>query len=78
LVKVQKRNYPIKDISDELKIQYENLVNLSIGDMPNQSSDTVTFAIAQFKPKLKSNEQVKIEKWLKLRVKADSLVLVVK
>lgn len=70
--------YPISDINSELKIQYSQLSNLALGDILNQSGDTITYAVASFDKKLYNKDLQKIEDWLKLRTKADSLILVVK
>ncbi|MDA0195796.1 MAG: TIGR00341 family protein [Bacteroidetes bacterium] len=78
LLRIRIKQYPISDISRELKIQYEDLNDFSIGDMMNQNSDTFTYAVLSFKKRLSSKDFVKIEEWLKVRTKADSLIVVVK
>jgi len=78
LLTLQSKIYPIDEISQELKIQYENLQNLSLGNMMNQKSDTITYAVISFKNKVNRKDIEKIEQWLKLRTKADTLVVVIK
>jgi len=75
---LQSAIYPIQDINNEMKIQYEQLTNLSLGDMMNQNGDTLTYAVASFSKKPYSKDLKKMEEWLKLRTKADSLILVLK
>ena len=76
LIQMQSQVYPIQDITAELQIQYSQLADLTIGDMINQSHDTVTYAVAMFKKKPTRTDLTKIESWLKLRTKSDSLILV--
>lgn len=70
--------YPITDISKELKIQYDYMTNLAMGNLLNQNGDTVTYAVASFEKKLGTKDLDKIENWLKVRTKSDSVILVVK
>ncbi len=70
--------YPIDEIQAELKVQYENLQTLSIGDLITHTQDTVCHAFATFSRVPRNSDQRKIEEWLKLRSKADSLVVVIR
>ncbi|MFY0687179.1 MAG: TIGR00341 family protein [Cyclobacteriaceae bacterium] len=76
--RMQMRRYPIKDIEAELSIQYPNLKSLAIGDIINHDNDTICHAIANFSRSPQSRDQKKIEGWLKLRTKADSLVVIIR
>lgn len=78
LRKMQARQYPINDLTAELRIQYDDLASLSMGDMLNQNSDTLTYAVINFRRKKSSKEVGKIENWLKVRTKADTLVVVIR
>ena len=76
LLKQQGRTYPVKEIQTELKIQYPTLKSLAMGDMITHSADTVCHAVAYFKPRPYKQDLQKIEQWLKVRSKSDSLVVV--
>lgn len=77
LRRYQGRKYPISDIAKELAVQYKDLNHLSLGDLVDQNSDTLCYAVLDFKGRLSKNDQRKIEEWLRIRVKADSLIVVV-
>lgn len=82
LYKIKRVKYPIDDISDELSIQYENLQQFMLGDMVFKNhetlkDDTVCYALLRFSKKLSNKEERKLERWLKVRAKADSLQVVV-
>lgn len=74
--KLQSQQYPIQDISKELAIQYPKLISLAIGDMVNQSQDTICYAVADFPYTVRRTDRKKINEWLRLRTKADSLIVV--
>lgn len=76
--KMQAHQYPITDLTQELRIQYEDLTTLSMGDMLNQNSDTLTYAVINFKRRKSNKEVEKIENWLKIRTKVDTLVVVIR
>lgn len=71
------KKYPVADIRAELAIQYPTLENLSMGDMVNSNQDTLCYAVLDFKRKPYLKDQQKIREWLTLRVKADSLIVVI-
>jgi len=75
LLRYQYRQYPLQDMEKELKIQYPQLQSLFIGDMLNAENDTVCHAILKFSPALRKTDKKKVEEWLKVRAKADSLIV---
>ena len=82
LFKLKQTKYPIDDITNELAVQYENLDRFILGDMiaknpKTEDSDTVCYALVSFTKKFSKKEQAKLEMWLKVRTKADSLQVVV-
>lgn len=76
LIKYQLRQYPLREIQEELRIQYPGLESLYLGDMVNGESDTVCHAVAKFSKALRRTDQSKIADWLKVRSKADSLIVI--
>ncbi len=76
IIKYQRKQYPLEDIEGELRIQYPQLQSLFIGDMINAESDTVCHSIVRFSPALQRRDKKKVEEWLKLRTKADSLIVI--
>lgn len=82
LIRMQLANYPVETISEELKIHYENITDFAMSnaickDISGDKVDTVCIAMAGFSKRPGKKELSKIEEWLKLRVNADSLKLVV-
>lgn len=78
LVKYQLKRYPVNDIKAELAVQYPAISNLSIGDMINDEQDTLCYAILDFKRLPYRKDQQKIRDWLDIRLKSDSLIVVIK
>ncbi len=81
LVKYQLAAYPVEEISEELKIHYEGLTDFAMSsalckDLANAKIDTVCIAMAGFDKRPKKGDLEKIQEWLKLRVKADSVRVV--
>jgi len=76
LLKYQYKQYPLQDIEKELRIQYPQLKSLFMGDMINTQSDTVCHAILKFSPRLAKRDRKKVEEWLKVRSKSDSLIII--
>lgn len=81
LIKMKSRELPISDISQELKASYDNvkaftLMRNPIYNADSNRLDTVTFAYVQFQKRPKIDEKNRIEKWLAVRTKADSLRMV--
>lgn len=77
------KNYQqVMDIAQEAKINHPSLENFSmnrsvVADLNNNQKDTIMMAYAKFKTKPSSLELQKLEAWLKLRSKADTLSLIV-
>ncbi|GHB36855.1 TIGR00341 family protein [Mongoliitalea lutea] len=77
------KNYQqVMDIAQEAKINHPALENFSmnrsvIADLNKNQKDTIMMAYAKFKTKPSSQELQKLEAWLKLRSKADTLSLIV-
>ncbi len=76
LLKYRYKQYPLQDIERELRIQYPQLKSLFIGDMMNLENDTVSHAIIKFSPSLQRKDRKKVAEWLKVRSKADSLIVI--
>ncbi len=77
ILKYQLRQYPVADIKKELAIQYPNIAAISLGDMINQEQDTLCYAVLNFKKPPYLKDQKKIKEWLNVRLKADSLIVVI-
>ncbi len=74
------KTYP--DISKELKalypdIDYYTATNVAIQRMDTLPSDTITLVVAGFKRNIRASDRQKLQGWLKSRLEADSLRLVV-
>lgn len=78
IAKMARRAYPIEDIKAELSVQYPSLTSLSMGDLINQNQDTICHAVVNFNKRLPKAERKKIEDWLLVRTKSDSLVVLIK
>lgn len=78
------KNYQqVMDIAQEAKINHPNLENFSmnrsvVADLNTNQKDTIMMAFAKFKTRPNSQELQKLEAWLKLRSKADTLSLIIK
>lgn len=73
---------PIPDLRDELKSLYPGLQNYSITHvlsrrMDTAKADTITLAVMNFKGSIGNSERRRMALWLKNRIKADSLQLIV-
>jgi uncharacterized hydrophobic protein (TIGR00271 family) len=78
---LSKNRYPQKIIAAEVNSLYSGLVAFSMRDevffrLQDQKNDTVAVAHAVFARPLRSSERIKLEKWLKVRTQADSLLLI--
>lgn len=77
------KNYQqVMDIAQEAKINHPGLINFSmnrsvVADLTTNKKDTVMMAFAKFKNKPSNQELQKLEAWLKLRSKADTLSLII-
>lgn len=74
------KTYP--DISTELKalypdIDYYTATNVAIQRMDTLPSDTITLVVAGFERNIRASDRLKLQNWLKNRLAADSLKLVV-
>ncbi|MDH5609531.1 MAG: hypothetical protein OEY56_08625, partial [Cyclobacteriaceae bacterium] len=76
--KLERRNYPIDEITAELRVQYNSLASLSLGDLINQDQDTICHAVLHFTRPLRRSDVSKIEEWLVLRTKADTLIVLIR
>ena len=81
LFKLEASQYPVADLSEELKVQYDNLSEFTVMDgyvrnMESNSVDTICFASVHFVVEPPIEEYEKIRRWLKLRLKVDSLRLI--
>lgn len=82
LVRVKSRELPIADISQELKASYDHVKTFTLMRNPVYNADrnrldTVTFAFVKFNKRVSNDVEEHLNKWLKVRTKADSLMVVV-
>jgi uncharacterized hydrophobic protein (TIGR00271 family) len=75
-------NLHIPDLGNELKTLYPNLVSYSIHNtmfnrLDTSISDTLTLAVVKFNNNVSAPERIRLQQWLKTRIKADSLKLIV-
>jgi hypothetical protein len=73
---------PIPDLTNELKTLYPDLVSFSIHNtsfnrLDTNAKDTMTLAVVSFGTKVSVSEQTRLQQWLKSRINADSLKLIV-
>jgi len=78
---MQSRQYPVNDISEELRIQYEDLNEFSLMDgyvrsLTSNKIDTITFAMVTFSEDHPKADYQKVSRWLKLRLKVDSVRII--
>lgn len=76
-----KNRYQQRIIANEITSLYPGLATFSLHDeiffrLLDQKNDTVAVAHAVFDRPMRSSERSKLEKWLKVRTQADSLVLI--
>ena len=83
LSKLERHYIPFEELTQEVKINYENLDQFSYASLINtnfKKMDTINVFTVKWNDSL-SNEKVrekdskKLEKWLKLKLKLDTLVL---
>jgi len=70
------------DITGELKILYPDLIAYSITpavftNAESLNKDSATLFVAKFRKQVPINERNKLEKWIKQRIHADSLMMVI-
>ncbi|WP_432709305.1 TIGR00341 family protein [Pedobacter sp.] len=75
-------NLPIPDLGNELKTLYPNLVSYSIHNtrfmrLDTSMTDTLTLAVVKFDRNMSVPERSRLQQWLKTRIKADSLKLII-
>ncbi len=73
---------PLPDIQSELKALYPEMTNYTAANVvtqqiDNAKRDTLTIVVADFTKPLKSSERLKLSSWLKSRLGADSLRLLI-
>lgn len=76
LIRMQLKQYPIQDMKAELVIQYPTLQTIAMGNMLTNSGDTVCHAVLDFSNRLYNKDKAKVEEWLRVRSKADSMVVI--
>lgn len=81
LYQLQSSQYPVMDISEELRIQYEGLRDFTIMDgyirnVQKDEMDTICFARVSFLEPQPDSEYEKIRKWLQVRLKVDSISII--
>lgn len=75
-------NLPIPDLGNELKTLYPNLVSYSIHNtrfsrLDTTLADTLTLAVVKFDTNISATERTRLQQWLKTRINADSLKLII-
>lgn len=75
-------NLPIPDLGNELKTLYPNLVSYSIHNtrfsrLDTTLADTLTLAVVKFETNISATERTRLQQWLKTRINADSLKLII-
>lgn len=81
-VKVAKIDIPIPDLHREFKSLYPTMQHYSLSqsiihNLDSSRVDTLTLLTAKFSKSFSKNEREKLQSWLKVRVKTDSVKLVV-
>ncbi len=81
LYKLQSSQYPVMDLSEELRVQYEDLKDFTIMDgyirnLQKEEMDTVCFARISFSAAHPGEDYEKIRKWLQVRLKVDSVTII--
>jgi uncharacterized hydrophobic protein (TIGR00271 family) len=82
ILRLRSKELPVMDITKEVKVQYPNIREFSITntllvEADSLKQDTLYLVYANFKRKPKRTEVKKLTEWLQLRIKADTLKLVV-
>ena len=82
LIHQKGRQYPVEDISAELKIHYAGLTEFALSDviksdLANQKMDTVCYAMVKFVKHPKKSDLKKIRMWLEQRLKLEEVKVVV-
>ncbi len=83
LAKIERDHIPFEELTQEVKINYENVEQLSYAKEIRSDFSTIdTIAVftvkwneSQTTPKLRDKESKKLESWLKLKFKLDTLVV---
>ncbi|WAC03973.1 hypothetical protein N7U66_07880 [Lacinutrix neustonica] len=83
LSKLERNQIPFEELSKEVKINYENLTAFSFSNVINSNFskiDTITVFSIRFNDSLtneatKLAEQKKLQNWLKLKLKLDTLIV---
>jgi uncharacterized hydrophobic protein (TIGR00271 family) len=75
-------DFPITDLSKELKLLYPALSNYSVekarfNRLDTNLTDTIALAVLKFKTKVNNSERTRLQQWLKARLKVDSLKLII-
>lgn len=81
LYKLQASQYPVMDISEELRIQYDGLKDFTVMDgyirnVQSDEMDTICFARVSFIEKQPDEAYERIRKWLQVRLKVDSVSII--
>lgn len=81
IYQMQSRQYPVNDISEELRIQYEDLNEFSLMDgyvrnLSTDKIDTICFAMVNFSNERPKADYQKVSRWLKQRLKVDSVRII--
>ncbi len=81
LYKLQASQYPVMDISEELRVQYEGLRDFTVMDgyirnVQSDEMDTICFARVSFTESQPPEAYERIRKWLQVRLKVDSVSII--
>ena len=82
LVRMNSSALPLRDIANEAKAAYPGLQNMTMNrslcfGKDNVPPDTAIVALVSFDRKLAEEEEERLSKWIKVRTKMDSVILVV-
>lgn len=82
ILRLRSKELPVMDITKEVKVQYPNIREFSITntllvEADSLKQDTLYLVYANFKRRPKRSQVKKLTEWLQLRIKADTLKLVI-
>jgi len=81
-MQLSKLERPIPDIKSELKALYPalqtfSLTNAVVTNVDSSRRDTLTIFVGKFHRVISRTERIKLNDWIRVRVKTDSLKLIV-
>ena len=81
-VAMNKLDLPIPDLRTELKSLYPDMESYSLSQsvfyrLDAAKTDTITLLTARFKKAVRKEERIKLQSWMKQRIKTDSVKLII-